>query len=144
MELLHAPDTELLAAGDLDGTHGDLGTLDGGHEGDLEFDGQPAHGVSVANGSGLLGGRVDDQVDLAVPHQSDRVGILALVQPEHGGSLHPVLPQVRGRSLGSVDGESHLLELSGRLQYPRLVLVVDGDVHTAPGGQLVGSPRLFP
>ena len=131
MELLHAPDAELPGAGDLDGPDGDLRALHGGHERDLQLDGQPPHGVSVADGSGRLGGGVDDQVDLPVPHEADGVGLLVLVQPEHGHVLDAVLPQVCGRSLGGVDGEAHVLQLLGGGQDPGLVPVVDRYVHSA-------------
>ena len=137
VELLHAADILLAASGDGDGSDGHLGALDGGHEGDLELDGEPTHGVTVTDGSGLPGGGVDDEVDLSIPHQTDCVGHLVLIQLEHCDGVHSVVPEVGGGSLGCVDGESHLVQGLCCGKDVLLVIVVDGDVDSSLGGQLV-------
>ncbi|SVA13134.1 uncharacterized protein METZ01_LOCUS65988, partial [marine metagenome] len=129
----------------VDGLDLHVGTSHRRNEWDVEFDCQPAHHVPVEHRSSRRAGGVDDEVDLALAHQVQRVGRAALCDPVAGLDVEPPhVAQHVGGAPGGVEGEAHVLQPAGLVDDGQLVAVLDGDVDASLDGyrQLGGEPRL--
>src|SRR5262245_7105041 len=130
----------LLPEDRLDALDGGVGAGDGGHDVDAVGDGEGAD-ASLVRLASLAHGRVDDEIDLLVDDQVDRVGA-AFGDLVDRADLDAVPLEKLGGAAGGDQVEAQVLEALGDVDHVALVGVLYAEEDVALGREVVARGDL--